>query len=123
MTETTPASPQAPLDDDLVDTLLSFPETRAFEVKRVGDNRRKLETIVAMANSEGGVLVLGVEDPKRASGRDRVFGIEENLESVDELQRLLMHRVTVPLAPPPVNHQGSCGSDARFAMDRAAPSW
>ena len=80
---------------------MSFAEGPALEVKRVGDNRRKLETIVAMANSEGGLLILGVEDPKKTSGRHRVFGIEENLESVDELQRLLLHRITVPLGPPP----------------------
>lgn len=89
LTETVPVPPQPPLDDELIDTLLEFEEGPGFEVKRVGDNRRKLETIVAMANSEGGLLVLGIEDPKKASGRDRVYGIEENTESVDELQRYL----------------------------------
>jgi ATP-dependent DNA helicase RecG len=89
-----------PFDDALVDMLLAIPEHGGFEVKRVGDNTRKIHTIVALANTEGGTLVLGVEDPRKATGRDRVFGIQENPESVDELRRLLGHRVTPPLGPP-----------------------
>lgn len=46
------------------------------------------------------MLVLGLEDEDRATGRDRVHGIEENPGSVDELQRLLGHRVTPPVGEP-----------------------
>lgn len=95
-----PAGPPLTLDDDLLDSLLEMKESHTFEVKRVGDNKRALETIVAFANASGGHLVLGVEDPAKASGRDRVYGIQEKPEAVDELQRLARNRITPPLAAP-----------------------
>jgi ATP-dependent DNA helicase RecG len=98
----TPRHSEPRLDDEVVDRLLAVREGQTFETKRVGDNRRKIETIVAMANTEGGVLLLGVDDEDRSRGRDRVFGIEENAESVDELERLIRHRVT-PLIEPPLS--------------------
>lgn len=95
---TPPAEP--PFDDELVDQLLGFQESRTFDVKRAGNNSRSVCTIVAFANTDGGVLVLGIEDPEKAKGRDRVYGIQENPESVDELRRLLVHRITPPLTEP-----------------------
>ena len=89
-----------PVDDELVERLLSFAESSSFETKRVGDNRKKLETIVAFANTEGGFLILGIEDDGKKKGRDRVYGIQENPESVDELRRLLHQRITPPMAEP-----------------------
>jgi ATP-dependent DNA helicase RecG len=99
-TDAVPLPPEPPLDDDLVEGLIELSEGPMFETKRVGENRRKIETVIAFANSDGGLLVLGIEDEGKSKGRDRVYGIEENPESVDELQRLLVHRVTPPLAPP-----------------------
>ena len=93
-------SREAPLDDALVDQLLAWPESAFYETKRVGDNAKKLQTIVAFANADGGVLALGIDDVARATGRSRVYGVDENPESVDELQRLLAHRITPQLAPP-----------------------
>jgi len=88
-------------DGDVIDRLLAMPESRMFEAKRVGPrNDKKLETILAFANTDGGLLVLGVEDAKKAKGRDRLYGIEENPESVDELRRLVRTRFTPPIAPP-----------------------
>jgi ATP-dependent DNA helicase RecG len=90
-----------PLDDELLDRILSRSEGPTFETKRVGPkNDRKLETIVAFANTEGGSLVLGVEDEERAAGRNRVHGIQENPESVDELRRLIQARITPSMTPP-----------------------
>ncbi|HEV8346800.1 MAG TPA: RNA-binding domain-containing protein [Vicinamibacterales bacterium] len=68
--------------------------------KRVGDNVRKLQTIVALSNTRGGILVLGIEDEDKATGRDRVHGIQENSASVDELGRLIGHRIAPALRPP-----------------------
>jgi ATP-dependent DNA helicase RecG len=94
-------SPDLKTDDDFVRELLDLPEGLRFDCKRVGPkNDRKLETIVAFANTEGGLLALGVEDPKKAKGRERLHGIDENPESIDELKRLLIHRVTPPLRAP-----------------------
>lgn len=96
-----PGEPSAPLQDELVNDLLAIAENKQFETKRVGPkNDRKIETILAFANTEGGYLVLGVEDAKKASGRDRVFGIVENPESVDELRQLVRTRFTPILGPP-----------------------
>jgi ATP-dependent DNA helicase RecG len=95
-----PPGAEPPFDDNLIDQLLSLSEGFTFETKRVGDNRKKIETVVAFANTEGGLLVLGIEDEEKATGRKRVYGIQENPEAVDELRRLLFHRVTPRLADP-----------------------
>lgn len=99
MSITVPNS-EPPFDDELVMQLLRYRESLNFETKRVGDNRRKLETMVAFANTEGGLLLLGVEDEARAEGRNRIYGIQENPESVDELLRLFLHRITPLLGEP-----------------------
>jgi len=57
---------------------------------------KALETICAFANTLGGWLLLGVEDADKAKGTDRLFGIDENPEAVDELMRKLKtHHVPV----------------------------
>ena len=62
---------QAPIDDELADLLLGLPESQQFEVKRVAGHKltRALETVVAFANTEGGFLVLGIEDESKAKGQ------------------------------------------------------
>jgi ATP-dependent DNA helicase RecG len=90
----------SPFNDKLVDSVLFFPESITFETKRVGENRKKIETIIAFANTEGGFLVLGIEDAEKATGRERVYGIQENPESVDELHRLLLQRIIPPITDP-----------------------
>ncbi len=69
-------------------------ETVRFESKRVSGKmvHKAIETIAAFANTEGGHLVLGMEDFKKAQGDDRLFGIQENPEAVDELRRKIEHR-------------------------------
>lgn len=95
-----PPAPKVPLDEELIHRLLQIRESDEVEFKRVGDNTRKLQTITAFANTRGGFLVLGIEDQDKAKGRDRVYGIQENPTSVDELKRLIGHRITPPLAGP-----------------------
>ena len=75
----------------LVAKLLTSPESRSLDFKRVSGKmiHRALETICAFANTEGGALVLGVDDPAKAQGAARLFGLQENPEAVDELQRKL----------------------------------
>ena len=74
----------------------------------IRDNRKKIETVVAFANTDGGWLALGVEDADKAKGHDRLYGIHENPESVDELRRQLVSRITPPLDPPPEFHEVGC---------------
>ncbi len=84
-----------PKDDALIDRLLEWDENDRFECKRlVGKLASALETIVAFSNSEGGLLVLGLEDPAKAKGRARVYGVEENPMAMDELRRLVESRIT-----------------------------
>lgn len=73
----------------MLDGVLSQAETNGLETKRVSGKMvgKALETICAFANTQGGWLVLGVEDAVKATGRDRLFGIDENPEAVDELLR------------------------------------
>lgn len=61
-------------------TLLVAHESRTLEFKRVSGKMvgKALETICAFANSEGGVLALGVADEKQVTGAARFFGIQEN---------------------------------------------
>lgn len=76
----------------LIDTLLAQPETARFESKRVSGKMvgKALETICAFANTAGGTLALGLEDPGKAVGQDRLHGLEENPEAVDELRRKML---------------------------------
>ena len=76
--------------------ILKIPEeTNEIEFKRLGDGSNVvgniLKAIVAMANTDGGVVILGVDDPEKTSlkGDERVFGIEENKENFDEVVRNL----------------------------------
>jgi ATP-dependent DNA helicase RecG len=97
---TTPVAqpaPQPPFDDALVNRFLDREEDYRFDCKRIKKDLTKLlETVVAFANSDGGTLAIGLQDPDKAQGRDRVYGIQENPTNWDELQRLLRSRITEP---------------------------
>lgn len=74
-------------------------ESQTLETKRVSGKMvgKALETICAFANTQGGWLVLGVEDPKKAKGQDRLYGIDENPEAIDELLRKLQSHLLPPV--------------------------
>ena len=91
-------------DDVFVDRLLDHPESSTFECKRIGRVDRLLESVVAFANSNGGILALGLEDPDKATGRDRVYGIQTHPMNWDELQRKFRSRITEP-DQLPVSHR------------------
>lgn len=75
----------------LISWVLSGHESIHLETKRVSGKMvgKALETVCAFANTTGGWLVLGVEDPSKARGPQRLYGVEENQEAVDELIRKL----------------------------------
>lgn len=83
-----------PFNDAFIDRLLASPESHAFECKRIGKVDRLLESVVAFSNSNGGLLVLGLEDPDKAVGRDRVYGIQSHPMNWDELRRKIQSRIT-----------------------------
>jgi len=76
----------------LIRQLLPLGESRRLEFKRVSGKMvgKALETVCAFANTAGGTLVLGMADLKEFQGSARLFGLEENAEAVDELQRKLL---------------------------------
>lgn len=88
---------------ELIKNILEIPaENQTLEFKRMGGGDNNvggiIETIVAMANTDGGVIVLGVEDPEKTKlkGFNRVFGIEENVENFDHIGREIQ-RIIPPL--------------------------
>lgn len=89
-------------DDEWVNELLTLEEGQHFETKRVVGEKltRALESIVAFANTDGGLLVLGLEDKDKAKGPDRVYGVQENPVAIDELRKLIGSRITPSLPTP-----------------------
>ncbi len=83
----------------LLERLLSISESRTFDVKRVSGKmvQKALESICAFANTEGGVLALGIEDPAKAKGMQRVYGVQENPEATDELERKTRTQFNPPI--------------------------
>lgn len=108
MTNRPDMPPAPPVDDEFVDDLLEYEEGPKIEFKRIVGEKltRALETVVAFANTEGGFLLLGLEDRNKATGRDRVYGIQENPANVDELRRLVATKITPPIDPPPFTEVG-----------------
>lgn len=78
-----------PQAEKLIARIFAQRESARWETKRVSGKMvgKALETICGFANARGGTLALGVEDAKKAQGQDRLFGLSENPEAVDELRR------------------------------------
>ena len=72
-----------------IKALLTSSESRTLDFKRVSGKMvsKALETLCAFANTEGGILVLGVADERQEKGSARFYGIQENPEALDELTR------------------------------------
>lgn len=81
-----------PIADAWLRQLMRRDESRRLEFKRVSGKMvgKALETVCAFANTQGGTLVLGMADLKEHQGPARLFGVEENPEAVDDLQRKLL---------------------------------
>ncbi len=80
-------------------SLLVARESRTLDFKRVSGKMvgKALEAICAFANTEGGILALGVADEKQESGIARFYGIEENPEALDELIRKVRTQFHPPI--------------------------
>ncbi len=99
--------------NSLIEKILNIPEEgQTIEFKRLsGDGvvKNVLQTIVAMANAEGGAIILGVDDPEKTKkeGLDRVYGIEEGYDHYDEIGREIQ-KITPPISNlwPPAHERG-----------------
>lgn len=81
-------------------SLLAAHESRTLEFKRMGDSKvvkKLLEAICAFANTQGGVMALGVADEKQGKGPARLYGIQENPEALDELMRKVRTQYHPPI--------------------------
>ncbi len=89
---------QPALSEAQVTALLEAKESARLELKRVSGKMvsKALETICAFANSNGGTLILGLADPRVEPVGDRIYGIEENPEAVDELRRKIRSQFDPP---------------------------
>jgi len=81
-------------DVELLQSILNIPsENQTIDFKRLShvknDVDRILESIVAMTNTDGGSIILGIDDPDKSfsQSEDRIYGIEESLENYDHLGR------------------------------------
>ena len=78
-----------------IDTILRSPESKTVEFKRdLSSPDGVLRSIVAFANSAGGVLVIGVED-----GTKRVIGSPNPLADEEKLASLIADRIEPRLVP------------------------
>ena len=80
-------------------SLLAAHESRTLDFKRVSGKMvgKALEAICAFANTEGGILALGVADEKQEKGAARLYGVEENPEALDELTRKVRTQFHPPI--------------------------
>lgn len=115
----------------LLQLLISRTETRHLEFKRVSGKmvHKALETLCAFANTDGGVLVLGLADVREFQGTSRIFGVDENPEAFDELQRKLLTEIQPSLPDvrvqrlPALLHNGPCnGQQGHVVLISAARS-
>ncbi len=115
--------------DELVTAILNTDEGDRFDVKRVGRVEGVIKTVSAMANTAGGTVVVGIEDKRKAEGKDRVYGLEEKPECLGELQRALLSRLTPRLGEPDCRCKmlevpctlrgGSCGTIALLGVPKS----
>ena len=85
---------------DRISKLLAAIESRTLDFKRISAKlTRIVETVCAFANTDGGIIAIGIGDAKEvkelkpgAAQSSRLFGIEENPEAFDDLQREIMKR-------------------------------
>ena len=84
---------------DRINALLAASESRKLEFKRISGRHEKiLATICAFANTDGGLIVIGIGDVKHlkpgGGQNSRLWGIEENAEGFDCLNREILQSFT-----------------------------
>lgn len=85
-------------DMEILQLFLDAQEWQLFECKRAAIQPAKLlETVVAFANTDGGFLVVGLEDPIKAQGEKRLIGISENLSNDLDFLKLIEKKIDPPL--------------------------
>lgn len=87
-------------DQNLIDVFLDAREWQTFDCKRAAIKPTKiLETVGAFANSDGGTLAIGLEDPEKASRDKRLIGIAEAEDNISEVLNAITKEFSPPLRP------------------------
>ncbi|MBI4680125.1 MAG: putative DNA binding domain-containing protein [Nitrospirae bacterium] len=85
-------------DQEILQLFLDYQEWQTFECKRAAIQPSKLlETAVAFSNTDGGFIVIGLEDPSKAQGEKRLIGISEHPDNVSEFLKLIQKEIDPPL--------------------------
>ena len=85
-------------DEEIVKIFLDTQEWQTFECKRAAIKPSDLlETVVAFANSDGGYIVVGMDDPVKAPVGKRLLGISENADNVSDFLKLIDKEIEPPL--------------------------
>ena len=72
--------------DKKIDYFLGLQESQVFDCKRALIKPAKIiETVCAFANTDGGIIALGMEDPKKAPKTERLIGISEGADNVSDI--------------------------------------
>ena len=89
-----------------LENLLNLTESEEFDCKRAEIQPAKaLETICAFANSQGGTLAFGLEDPLKGSPSQRVLGIKTSGLKLEELLNLIEKEFNPPLLETPQKYE------------------
>lgn len=84
-------------DKEIIKIFLDTQEWQTFECKRAAIKPADLlETVIALANSDGGLIVVGLEDPTKALGEKRLLGISENADNVSDFLKLIDKEIEPP---------------------------
>ena len=119
-----------PVQDERIDRALQLSEDERLDFKRVRNVDSILKAACAMANTRGGWLVLGIGDPRKEQGRQRVYGVEEAPETLGEVRRGFVQKISPPLLPPHIGEvtetlirctlrDGSTGTVALLCIPRS----
>jgi ATP-dependent DNA helicase RecG len=85
-------------DNEIIKIFLDTQEWQTFECKRAAIRPADLlETVIAFANSDGGYIVIGMDDPVKASTENRLIGISENADNVSDILKLIDKEIEPPL--------------------------
>ena len=88
------------ISSEWVQKLLTVPEFEKQDFKRAGSVKSDLKTACVMANGDGGLIIFGVDDPKKGISEDRLQGIEERPEALGEVKRGFYDEIEPSLEAP-----------------------